>query len=398
MSVELFRIGVVLSPRPWSGRLHSFIADHVHEVELVVVRDQRAAIEAAADVLLIDDSTPWLNARFVEEAERAGLRLVGVYDRVDGGVGRDRLASLGLTHLIEEAMPSDDIVFLLDRLRPVCGLVQGEPRADEDEQLLPDGERGAVVAAGGPSGSGAREIAIALAAEWASQGFSTLLIDANETTPGVARRLGLGVHPHLLTAIDRVRVEGPSGVSAALADRVRPLPFDVIVGLPTPRDWDRLVGNDVAALLDACRSRWERIVVTTSPLVEDLQRWGDRFGNSRRLLAAADTIVGCAEPSPRGVLRYLDWLADVAGARSKVLTVINRAPKAKRSAADAARQILDIGGGLIDDIVEVPFDRLVGVAEWDGTLVKRGKFTKSVAAIVQATERELALASIEVSS
>jgi CO dehydrogenase nickel-insertion accessory protein CooC1 len=397
MSVELFRIGVVLSPRPWSGRLHSFIADHVHEVELVVVRDQRAAIEAAADVLLIDDSTPWLNSRFVEEAERAGLRLVGVYDRIDGGVGRDRLASLGLTHLIEEAMPSDDIVFLLDRLRPVSGLVQGEAHAD-NEQLLPDGERGAVVAAGGPSGSGAREIAIALAAEWASQGFSTLLIDANETTPGVARRLGLGVYPHLLTAVDRVRVEGPSGVSAALADRVGPLPFDVIVGLPTPRDWDRLVGNDVAALLDACRLRWERIVVTTSPLIEDLQRWGDRFGNSRRTLAGVDAIIGCAEPSPRGVLRYLDWLADTAATRSKILTVINKTPKAKRSAADAARQLFDIGGALIDDISEIPFDRHVGLAEWDGTLVKRGKFTKSIAAVVQATERQLALASIEMSS
>ncbi|MCU1394900.1 MAG: hypothetical protein JWM34_3328 [Ilumatobacteraceae bacterium] len=396
MSVELFRIGVVLSPRPWSGRLHSFIADHVHEVELVVVRDQRAAIEAAADVLLIDDSTPWLNARFVEEAERAGLRLVGVYDRIDGGVGRDRLASLGLTHLIEEAMPSDDIVFLLDRLRPMSLPIQGEAHANDE--LLPDGERGAIVAAGGPSGSGAREIAIALAAEWASEGFATLLIDANETTPGVARRLGLGVYPHLLTAVDRVRVEGPSGVSAALADRVGHSAFDVIVGLPTPRDWDRLVGNDVAALLDACRSRWERIVVTTSPLIEDLQRWGDRFGNSRRVLAAADTIVGCAEPSPRGVLRYLDWLADVAGTRPKVLTVINRAPKAKRSAADAALQLFDIGGALIDDISEIPFDRHVGIAEWDGTLVKRGKFTKSIAAVVQATERQLALASIEVSS
>ena len=210
MSVEQFRIGVVLSPRRWSGRLHAFIADHVRDVELIVVRDQRAAIEAATHVLLIDDATPWLNSRFVEEAERAEIRLVGVYDRADGGAGRARLADLGLTHLIEETMPPDDVVFLLDHLRPAVEARHGK-RSLDAEQLAPGGDRGAVIVSGGPSGSGAREIAIGLAADWAVRGWATLLIDANETTPGVARRLGLGVYPHLLTAIDRVRADGAAG-------------------------------------------------------------------------------------------------------------------------------------------------------------------------------------------
>jgi hypothetical protein len=388
MSVELFRIGVVLSPRRWSGRLHAFIADHVRDVELIVVRDQRAAIEAATDVLLIDDATPWLNARFVDEAERAGVRLVGVYDRADGGAGRDRLATLGLTHLIEETMPADDIVFLLDRLRPTADTVH-EGGNVADEPVGRDGERGRVVAVGGPSGSGAREAAIALAAEWTSRGWSTLLIDANETTPGVARRLGLGVYPHLLTAVDRVRVNGPSAVGAGLADPVAGVAFDVIVGLATPRDWDRLVGNDVDGLLEVCRARWERIVLTTSPLIEDLQRWGDRFGNSRRLLAGADVVVGCAEPSPRGVLRYLDWLVDVTAIRSSVVTVINKIPRPKRQATQAARQLGDVGGALIDDVAFMPFDRSVEAAERDGTLVKRGPFTNAVAAVVDITEQHL---------
>lgn len=396
MSVERFRIGVVLSPRRWSRRLHAFIADHVHDVELIVVRDQRAAIEAATHVLLIDDATPWLNSRFVEEAERADIRLVGVYDRADGGAGRARLAALGLTHLIEETMPADDIVFLLDRLRPLGEVLHGKRSADGD-QLLPGGERGGIIASGGPSGSGAREIAIALAVEWATRGWSTLLVDANETTPGMARRLGLGVYPHLLTAVDRVRANGTAGVGAALADRVAGLSFDVIVGLPTPRDWDRLVGNDVEALLEACRDRWERIVVTTSPLIEDLQRWGDRFGNSRRVLSIADVVVGCAEPSPRGVLRYLDWLADAAALRSTVVTVMNKSPKAKRTATEAVRQLRDVGGALIDDVLEVPFDRSVSIAEWDGTFVKRGQFTKAVASIVAQVERQLVFTRLEVS-
>src|SRR5262245_28483667 len=95
-----FRIGVLLSPRGWSSRLHAFVADHVPDVALVVVRDRRAALDAHADVLVLDGTTPWLTPAFVADAEEAGLRLVGVYDRSDGGASRDRLASLGLAHLL----------------------------------------------------------------------------------------------------------------------------------------------------------------------------------------------------------------------------------------------------------------------------------------------------------
>src|SRR4051812_48299228 len=119
-----FRIGVVLSPRGWSSRLHAFVADHVPDVELIVVRDRRAALDSVAHVLVLDGTTPWLTQVFLAEAEQIGLRLVGVYDRADGGASRDRLATLGLTHLLEEAMPPEDIVFLLDRLRPTADMAR----------------------------------------------------------------------------------------------------------------------------------------------------------------------------------------------------------------------------------------------------------------------------------
>lgn len=392
MSAQRFRIGVVLSPRGWSGRLHAFIADHVHDVDLFVVRDQRAALEAVPHVLLIDDAAPWLNSRFVQEAEQCGVRLIGVYDRSDGGAGRERLAELGLTHLIEETMPPEDVVFLLDRLRPVGDATGAAPSANGGPTT--GAERGAVVAVGGPSGSGAREIAIAMAAAFASSGRATLLIDVNETTPGVARRLGLGVYPHLLTAIDRLRVADVGSLDSALADGVGGLPFDVIVGLPTPRDWDRVVANDIDALLELCRDRWDRVVLTTSPLIEDLQRWGDRFGVSRRALSIAEAVVGCVEPTPRGVLRYLDWLADVSSLGAAPTTILSKAPKTRRVAAEAIRQLRDIGGALIDDVIEVPFDRGVNVAEWDGVLAKRGPFTKAIDAIAADLDRRVSLTSV----
>lgn len=382
-----FRIGVLLSPRGWSSRLHAFVADHVPDVELVVVRDRRAALDAHADVLVLDGTTPWLTPAFVADAEEAGLRLVGVYDRSDGGASRDRLASLGLAHLLEEAMPPEDVVFLLDRLRPIAGPDRRPHNPLSDERTASEDS---LVAVGGPSGSGARELAVELAAHWAHSGHATLLVDANETTPGIARRLGLGLYPHLLTAIDRCRAEGVAGVEAALADQVTPLPFDVIVGLATPRDWDRLVQHDVDTLLATCASAWERVVVATGPLIEDLQRWGDRFATSRRVLATAQVVVGACEPTPRGVLRYLDWIADASQLAEEVVTVLNKVPKSKRVASEAAQQLSDVGGALVDDVIELPFDREVAEAEWDGRLVARGRYRKAIAGVAAAIDVRLA--------
>jgi hypothetical protein len=381
-----FTVAVVLSPRGWSGPLHAFVADHVPDVELVVVRDRRAALGSGAHLLVLDSTTPWLTAPFVAEAEAADIRLVGVYDRHDGGTSRDRLAGLGLTHLLEEAMPPEDVMFLLERLRPA---VSNGPRADRVTPVEAPPVDGAVVPVGGPSGSGARELAVGLAAHWAEAGFSTLLVDGNETTPGVARRLGIGLYPHLLTAVERCAADGIDGVRSALADSVRPLPFDVIVGLATPRDWDRVVPSDVTELLSACRREWERVVVTTSPLIEDLARRGDRFGISRRVLTNADIVVGAAEPTPRGVLRFLDWFADAGLLRADVVTVLNKVPSSRRVAFEARQQLIDTAGSLVDDVWELPLDRAVAAAEWDGQLVSRGRFRKALAGVVDEVERRL---------
>ena len=121
--------------------------------------------------------------------------------------------------------------------------------------------------------------------------------------------------------------------------------------------------------------------MTTSPMIEDLQRWGDRFGVSRRVLTNADDVVGCCEPTPRGILRYFDWIAETSRLRPDVTTVLNKVPRSSRVGAESIRQLRDVGGGLIDDIHELPFDRRVAAAEWDGVEVPRGPFRKALGAI-----------------
>jgi hypothetical protein len=193
----------------------------------------------------------------------------------------------------------------------------------------------------------------------------------------------------VLTAAERVAVKDPDAVLSAVADLPASIPFDVIVGLPSPRDWDRLMADDVASILSACSGTWDRVVVATGPIIEDMQRWADRFGASRHALASADAVVGCCEPSPRGVLRFTDWGADVRDLRDDLHVVINKVPRSRWIAAEVRNQLADVGGSFMPAIDELPLDRRVEAAEWDGQLVARGPFTKAVAHVASSIDSRL---------
>ena len=214
---------------------------------------------------------------------------------------------MGIVHRINDSVAPTAMLEMLARLRP---------RDTFDEIVAhlepPSASRsGRRYVVGGPPGAGGREVGIGLAAQLA-QHHSTVLVDCNESSPGVARRLGLRLQPHILDAVELAAVD--LELTPALAQPAdtmpRRLPFDVIVGLPVPSEWQRLSRAGVDALLAACQGGWDHTVVVTSPIVEDLRRWVDRYGLSRDLIANAGTVVGVCEASPRGVLRFVDWLAD----------------------------------------------------------------------------------------
>ena len=115
-----FSIGVVLSPRPWASQLHAYATDHVADLEVIAVRDQRAALETGVAVLVVDETTPWLNTAFVDRAERGGVTVVGVWDPGEPN-GEARLVALQLSHRMVSTLAPADALFLLQRLRPKTG-------------------------------------------------------------------------------------------------------------------------------------------------------------------------------------------------------------------------------------------------------------------------------------
>ncbi len=379
----MFRVAVVLAPGSWSQALHRFVVDHVAEMDVELVRDDRAALDADVSVVVVHETTPWLTPTFVAAVRARGRTLVGVFDRRLPD-SRDRLVRLGVEHMVEDAMSAADMVVLLLRLRPPEALsgVDAEFASLVADLDVPAIATGHTVVVGGPPGAGAREVALGLAAAWEAGGTSMLVVDANESSPGVARRLGLAVHPHVLTALERVRAEGPDGLTASLAvpaDGRARVPFDVVVGLAAVRDWPRLVPVEVEQLVVLASQQWARVVVCTGPVVEDLSRWVPRYAVSRHLLGVTGTVVGVCEATPRGVLRFCDWIAELDRPVDWPLTVaLNKAPRGALPVAELREQLGDALGARVAGFEIVPFDARVARADWEATLVGAGAFTKAM--------------------
>ena len=78
------------------------------------------------------------------------------------------------------------------------------------------------------------------------------------------------------------------------------------------------------------------------------------------------------------MLRFVDWLAECQPS-SPVVTVVNKVPSSRFSAAEVVEQLRSLCGDRIEVAATVPFDRRVVAAEWDATLPARGPFTRALA-------------------
>jgi hypothetical protein len=372
-----FRVGAVLSAGEWWRRLHAHAADH-SDVEVVVVRDAHAVVESGLQLVCTDDTVLWFTKAMVSQAEAAGITVVGVRRSASLEDSDAHLVGLGIVHRVSDSVPPAAMLEMLARLRPRDAFQEIVSQWEAPQA----GEAGTQIVVGGPPGAGAREVAIGVAADLAEQA-STVLVDCNESSPGVARRLGLHLQPHVLDAVDKATAGGDvRRMAARPVESLRTaLPaFDVIAGLPAASEWQRLPPATVDVLVVACRAAWRYTVMTTSPIVEDLHRWVDRYGLSRHLVATAPMVIGVCEATPRGVLRFVDWLAECQPS-AVVTTVINKVPSSRFSSAQVAEQLGSLCGERVEVVASAPFDRRVTAAEWDATLPARGPFTKALAAV-----------------
>ena len=87
------------------------------------------------------------------------------------------------------------------------------------------------------------------------------------------------------------------------------------------------------------------------------------------------------EATPRGVLRFADWLADLSTVSDRpgpMPVVLNRVPKSRFAASELIGQLQSICGDAIGVVAVVPEDSKVATADWNARLPASGGFTKAV--------------------
>jgi MinD-like ATPase involved in chromosome partitioning or flagellar assembly len=373
-------LALALSARDWTDRLHRFLADHGGaRVRVTAIGPEDLEAEMF-DVLLIDDSCSFLTPRLVEQVRRRGGGVIGVFDPVEFADGKERLRELGVTDVIEATAHPDEFLQVIRGASQRTIAPIGEPVGAANPATDASRLGRLIVVGGPPGGAGVTEMAIGISHRLGSSGGRVALIDADDATSSVAQRLGLSVHPNLLTAIDGV--EQGKGV-AAMFQPAGGQTFAVLAGLATGVEAADVRAHRLLPVLQEALGSFDPVVVTLGTVPEHVRgRESGRTSSGSALLAAAGRAVAVGTASPVGVTRLLDWIA-VHGNASRVRfdVIMNRAPRDRYRRAELVEEITRTYRPR--SLALIPFDPAVEEAGWEGTVVGRSRFRKALDAWIE---------------
>lgn len=247
---------------------------------------------------------------------------------------------------------------------PGAGSHPREPGADaghEDGRLDGPGEHKVVVVWGPAGAPGRTTLASALAAELATRGVETLLVDADPHAPSVAQQLGL--LDQLSGVLAATRNAGVSVLADRLeraARRVGP-GLTVLTGLPRPDRWVEVRPGALGLVLENARESWEVVVDAGFDLGGEVcaeAGGAARNGMTLEALAAADEVLVVGSADPVGLSRLVRGLVELREVvpQTPVRVVVNRMRGSLGwSTAEVA--------GMVDGFAEVcglhflPYDR-----------------------------------------
>jgi MinD-like ATPase involved in chromosome partitioning or flagellar assembly len=367
-------VALVFSPEQWVEDLHRHLAHHGGARVRQIVVEPAVALDEAYDALVVSDRWPALTLGFVGAVHDRGRRVLGVFDP-DEPAGRDHLLALGVDVTIASDSAMAEFVNVLSGLH--SGTPQGsEPVAASRRATVDrDPADGVLAVVSGPRGSGVTEVALGLAGALAARPTPVVLVDAHETAPGVAGRLGLGLEPNVRSAIDAC-AHGLGTLDDAIVGLAAPAPraLGVVAGFPSPVAAAQVTPRDVLDVAHILRRGDRSVVVDTD----------ESSSTARALLGVATAVVGVATASPVGVVRALEWVAELERTAPGVPLhlAVNRAPSSRYRQAQIRTEILRTVAPA--SLTWIPHDRAVDAAAWDGAPVARGGFRSAVERLARA--------------
>ncbi|MFQ5554145.1 MAG: hypothetical protein ACE5GC_02085 [Acidimicrobiia bacterium] len=369
------------SPRDWAQRLHFFVMDHGGAVVRGYAMTVEEILADAPDVAVLDDVTSFLSPLAIERLHERGVAVIGVFEDVSGEPGKWRLLELGVDAvLVSDAPPEAFVAEIADVARDAR---HARTRAGEgDRARAPQrGDLIAIASAGG--GTGATEVSVALATALGRSGVDTVIVDADDQSPGLAARLQSPLHPNLLSALDALLHR-----SGSITDCLHAVDdgwHSALPGIVSPREWKRLRGTEVVDLLLALRADHTCVIANTGPRIEELTGHapGARFAVARAVVAAADAVVAVAVASPTGLRRLLEWAVEaqpLVGDRP-VHVVLNRHAGGASTRGQLTAELAAAWSPA--SVTVTPYDTAVVGAEWRGATVPRGPFTNALSPLVK---------------
>ena len=388
-------VGLVASHRAWRTDFARYVQDHITGLRVRVLRDPRA-IDATIDVVIIDDSSTFLNRESLRRSAKPGSRSsASTIPNEDQGQGQAHLNRLGIADVASAELMASQLVQLIQEVTKA----PTEDEADEFEPLSPSPamaavirakaqelptDRGTILTVGGPSTLAAVEIAVGLAADLATNRGPTLLVDVDETTPILSARLGYRLEPTVLDAIERIYY-GDGDLGQTLTEPTQGsqgfAPMHLMAGIANPDDWSLLGRDRCADLLRRAAEQWDQVVATSGPQLFSLPHGNDRYGASQAAVTDGDIVVGVCDPTPTGVLQGLDWLIEARRLRNgaPVWVAFAGQPRSTVQRADLVDAITrEAGPDLIAGVVFVPMGAEVHKGCWEGRVITKGRFAKSM--------------------
>lgn len=345
-------LALAVSARDWPDRLREFLADHGGARVRLTALSLHDLEEDDHDVLVIDDISSMLSRHLVATEHAAGRMIIGVFDRSEPQ-GRNLLTELGVDALIGCDESAEAFVAITRSFGK-------HHRSDRVPQPTSAARRrapsGVLVDVRGISGGvGVSEVSMAL-----GQALGDAVIVELGSMPSLAQRIGLQLHPNIVTAVEVVdHADGDiRTVLQPVTGRSRAL-----VGASEPFSAGRGAARRV---IDAVRAIAPWTVVDG--------------GSVSTAPAASDQTIFVTSATPVGVVRCVDALRqqDLAD----VHVVLNRAPR-------GGYQRSELVGALLSEIrplsvTIVPDDPAVIAAAWNGSLVGGGQFRKAIDAVAHA--------------
>lgn len=367
MNERFVVLGVAPARREWFRRVGKWANEAALPVEFIKcisVDEVQSRLESGRpfSALLIDSSTPGLGRDILELASSLGCGPI----IIDNGLVDRDWRELGAQASLPDTFEASDLrSTLADNANPIRQTNATTGAEIFDDVAAPAAGRAAVITVTGAGGMGTSTLAMA-----AAQGLAA---KHKERTPILLADMALrsnqamlhdtrDVVPGLLEFIDAHRLGVPNREDTPASIHTFPeRNYDLLLGLRNERDWVSISSRSLSAGWSTLLAQYNTVICDVTGDFDGAEETGsedieDRNRLARMAARQSDLVVIVGVPGAWGIhhlVRTILSLSEIGIACSRMLPVINHAPRQQRARSGMTSAIADLTITRISDAADL---------------------------------------------